>query len=170
MMRPHLLRAGQMENAPRSPRRNPHDWNSLENYVLVHEKRLAEHPLVILEASLLQYASELKPHPLYDQFVAQGLIVCRNGLHLEVHKRGQIDRTRLRRVRMYLYSYNAWFPGGHSVLRYDNQHVGHEDIYHRHQFDPHTGIETNLTYMERHQFPVMHQVLDELMALFPLHS
>ena len=156
-----------MENAPRSPRGDPHDWNSLENYVLVHEKRLAEHPLVVQETSLLQYVVQPKHHTLYDQFEVQGLIVCRNGLHLQVHKRGNMDRTPARRVRMYLYSYNAWFPGGHNVLRYDNQHVGEENLYHRHQFDPVTGEEVSLSLMQRHEFPVMHQILDELMLLFP---
>ncbi len=156
-----------MASAREPHRGDPHDWNSLENYVLVHKKRLSEHALVVQEVSSLLFLSEPAPHTRYDVFKVQGLIVCRNGICLTVSKRGDMERSHSRRVRMFLYAYNAWFPGGHNVLRYDNQHVGQENVYHRHQFDPVTGVEVGFSRMQRHQFPVMHEILDELMALFP---
>ena len=71
---------------------------------------------------------------------------------------------------MTLHSYNAWRPGGHNVLRYDNQHLGSENVYHRRFFDLNTGRQVQLTTMTRRQFPVLHQILDELMELIPPKS
>ncbi len=68
---------------------------------------------------------------------------------------------------MKIYAYNAWHPGGHNVLRYDNQHIGEDDAYHRHQFDPKTGKQIDYRTLTRIEFPVMHQILDELMDIVP---
>ena len=97
----------------------------------------------------------------------EGLIVCRNGLRLSVYKDGQIERSPPRRVRMLVYSYNANFPKGENVLRYDNMHSDEPDVYHRHVFDPDTGDQISFSTLTRAQFPVMHEVLDELMCMFP---
>ena len=111
---------------------------------------------------------QAQPNALYDRVVMEGLIVCRNGIHLSVYKEGQIDRTPSRRVRMLVYSYNAHFPGRENVLRYDNQHRNEPHVYHRHVFDPETGAQVSFQTMSRLEFPVMHQVLDELMEMFPI--
>ena len=149
---------------------DPHNWNSLRNYADLHQKRIEDHPLVTKEESTLTLEIAPQPQALYDQVVMEGQIVCRNGLHLSVHKEGQIDRTSSRRVRMLVYSYNAHFPGGNNVLRYDNQHRKEPPVYHRHVFDPETGIQVAFRTMTRIEFPVMHQVLDELMERFPIED
>ena len=69
---------------------------------------------------------------------------------------------------MRLYRYNAFLPGGHNVLRYDNGHYQKDDEYHRHEFDLATGEEISRRVITRLEFPVMHKVLDELMMLLPL--
>ena len=46
-------------------------------------------------------------------------------------------------------------------------HADEPDIYHRHVFNPATGHEVIREDLTRTQFPVMHQVLDELMQMFP---
>ena len=129
---------------------------------------LDEHPLVHQETSSLTFIAIHTPQAPYDTLVVEGLIVCRNGLRLDISKTGDMERTAPRRVRMTLYSYNAYRPGGHNVLRYDNQHRGTENVYHRHQFDVDTGELVSFTTMPREDFPVMHQVLDELIQLVPL--
>ena len=106
------------------------------------------------------------PESACDLYVVEGLVVCKNGLNLEIAKSGEIERTDARRVRINLYRYQAWFPGRHEVLRYDNQHPGEEHIYHRHPFDLQTGKEQPVSYMSRENFPVMNEILDELMNLF----
>ena len=46
-------------------------------------------------------------------------------------------------------------------------HLSEPDVYHRHVFDPDTGVETVRENLTRDQFPVFHEVLDELMRMFP---
>ena len=157
-----------MANAQAHRRGDPHDWNSIENYVYLHLLHLDEHPLVEQGVSSLRFIPIHTPQAPYDILVVEGLIVCRNGLRLEISKSGDMERTTSRRVRMALYSYNAYRPGGHNVLRYDNQHRGTENVYHRHQFDVDTGELVSFTTMPREAFPVMHQILDELVQLVPL--
>ena len=149
---------------------DPHNWNSLRNYADLHQKRIEDHPLVINEESTLTLEIEAQPQALYDQVVMEGQIVCRNGLHLRIYKEGDIDRSPSRRVRMSIYSYNAWFPHAENVLRYDNMHKEEGDVFHRHVFNPETGIQVAFRTMTRIEFPVMHQVLDELMERFPIED
>ena len=156
-----------MDNVKDGERGDPHNWNSLSNYTFLHEKHLEEHPLVLVEDSQLTFKIEPQPQALYDLIVVEGLLVLVNGIHLQVYKSGAIDRSPSQRVRMTVYSYNAHFPGGHNVLRYDNMHLSEPDVYHRHVFDPATGVETVRENLTRAQFPVMHEVLDELMRMFP---
>ena len=147
---------------------DPHDWNALENYIFLHELHIDDHPLVDEKESELTFTQLLTPEAPYDMLVVEGLIVCRNGLLLRVEKSGDLERTSAQRVRMSLYRYNAWRPGGHNVLRYDNQHLGDEDNYHRHEFDLTTGEEVDLRYLNRQEFPVMHQIFGELMKSVPI--
>lgn len=155
-----------MANTEPARKRDPHGWNSLENYAFLHDKRLSEHPLV-LPGSSIEVSVFPTPEAPYDAIVIGGLIMCSNGIYPEVQKQGDIDRTPARKVRMNLYRYNAWFPGGHNVLRYDNLHKGNDYVYHRHLFDKNTGEEIEFREMAKEEFPVMHQILDELYRLFP---
>jgi hypothetical protein len=78
------------------------------------------------------------PEAPYDTVIVEGLIVCHSGWNLEIEKTGDLERTAAERVAMRLYRYNAWEPGAHNILRYDNQHLGDEDTYHNYVFDPDT--------------------------------
>lgn len=157
-----------MADPPTDRGRDPHYWNPLENYVYLHRLHFDEHPLVDQEASDLTFIQIPTPQAPYDVIVVEGLIICRNNLQLDIKKSGDLERSAARRVRMNLYSYDAYRPGGHNVLRYDNQHRGMEHVYHRHQFDLDTGNLVDFTTMPREEFPVMHEILDELMALVHL--
>lgn len=149
-----------------SPRRDPHNWNSLENYRLLHEKHLDSHPFVQPNGWHLTFHYNYLPYSRFDAIRLDGLVVCTNGLVLEITKEGDVDRTQARRVRMFRFRYNAHFPRRHNVLRYDNMHSDEPDIYHRHVFDPDTGDQISFRTLTRAQFPVMHEVLDELMCMF----
>ena len=106
------------------------------------------------------------PDERHDVFIVEGEIECKNGLRLAVNKMGEIERDGARRVRMLRYRYEAWFPGKHQVLRYDNNHPGEQHRFHRHEFDPISGTESTQRDMRREEFPVMNEVLDELMNMF----
>ena len=150
-----------------SPGRDPHNWNSLDNYRFLHEKHLEQHPLVLPEGwSLDIEVTECLALP-HDYIKLTATVVCLNGLVLEVTKEGDVDRTQAHRVRMSRFRYNAHFPGGENVLRYDNLHADEPDVYHRHVFDPETSDQISFSTLTRAQFPVMHEVLDELMRMFP---
>lgn len=155
-----------MADTEKTRRKDPHDWNPLANYRFLHEKHLQEHPLVLPESRLNTFVVRTPEAP-YDVIVVEGLVLCSNGIHMYVYKVGDTHRSPAHRVRMNIYRYNAWFPGGHNVLRYDNMHRGNENVYHRHSFDPATGEEVEYREMAREDFPVMHQILDELFELFP---
>ena len=150
-----------------SQRGAPPNWNSLDNYRFLHEKYLGEHPLVQPVGWAFALETTKQPQAPYDLITFEGVVVCTNGLLLEITKFGDLDRTPARRVRMYRYRYNAHFPGRKNVLRYDNMHVEEPEVYHRHVFDHKTGDQTSFQTMTRSQFPVMHEVLDELMQMFP---
>ena len=152
------------------PPQDPHNWNSFENYRYLHIKQLEEHPLVRFDRSYLDFEVRQQLRAHYDLITVRGLIVCRNGFLLRIYKEGDIDRSPSRRVRMLVYSYNAWFPHRENVLRYDNMHKEERDVFHRHLFDPDTGRLISLRRMTRVEFPVMHQVLDELMERFPIED
>ena len=47
------------------------------------------------------------------------------------------------------------------LLRYHNIHERDDDYHHR-IFSPHTGKEVCYERLERHQFPTLSEVLDEL--------
>ena len=156
-----------MADTDASHRGDPHGWNSLENYVFLHEKHLYEH-LLVKEAD---FEIRLVPtdHALYDAIVVEGVVYCRNGLRIDVYKTGDYDRA-AKRVRMTWYSYNAWWPGAHNALRYDNNHRDEPHVYHRHAYDRETGEQTSYKEMGRQEFPVMHEIFDELLAMYPLTS
>ena len=149
-----------------SPRRDPHNWNSLDNYRFLHEKHLDAHPFVLPNGWDLTFHYTSLPFSQFDAIRLEGLVLCTNGLVLEMTKEGDVDRTQAYRVRMFRFRYNAHFPRGENVLRYDNMHADEPDIYHRHVFNPATGHEVIREDLTRAQFPVMHQVLDELMQMF----
>mgnify|MGYP001611148168 CR=1 FL=1 len=138
-----------------------HGWNSFDNYRSVHENRLSRHTFLDPE----------KPHTVTFNFLRVGgdlviqivgEIFCLGGIVVEVEKyletyeapSGQIF------VRGFSYRYNAYLPGKHNLLRFDNGHSF--DEYHRHEWDWATGKETERCIITRNEFPTLGEVLDEL--------
>ncbi|MCH7511221.1 MAG: hypothetical protein IIB19_02530 [Chloroflexi bacterium] len=140
-----------------------HEWNSFENYRDIHEKVLEEHPLIQSHSVVIQLFE-------FDDDVlvaVKGEIRCTNGIILEVEKYGDCElrgKSRLW-VRTFSYRYNAYIPGKHTVLRYDNGHG--VDEYHTHRYDPKAGREGPAQLISREDMPVMGEVLSELAKLFP---
>ena len=155
-----------LPDSGKSGRGDKHGWNSLENYLELHLKHLAEHPFV--EDPVKSYI-EITRIPLKEGEILclEGEIFCKYGVVLEVEKYADVVKRRGRqRVKTFLYRYNAYIPGKWNVLRYDNLHE-YEDQYHRHVFDLETGEQIGDTQMlSRQEFPVMHEILDELEEMF----
>ncbi len=150
-------------------RRQPdrHGWNSLENYRRIYEERVGEHDFI----------DKSKPFPNNFEFfeddgglfiVLRGAIYCIHNVILDISK---LFETRevgngLLQIRCILYEYNVHIAGKYNVFRYDNTHAGNLDYYHKHIFDPETGREIAVIELTREDFPLLHEVLDELNTIF----
>ena len=97
-----------------------------------------------------------------DIITQRGIVYCLRNVLLEVEKVMEVRYSGgQRRVRTISFRYAAWVRGGHPVLRYHNIHRGDRNYHHR-VFDPHTGKEIFYEPLQRYQFPVFSEVLDEL--------
>ncbi len=138
---------------------DPHNWNTWDSYQTIHEIRLAEHSFVDQETpNTLQFGNFQDSGGLS----LRGEIYCLRGVVLEVDKWFESRYFGpLRKIRGYSYRYAAWVQGGHPVLRYHNVHA-HDDYYHHRIFNPLNGEEVLYERLERYQFPVLSDVLEEL--------
>lgn len=141
------------------PRKDPHEWNSYDHYRTIHEIRLAEHPFVDHDTPNTIVFDDTEEEDVITQ---RGVVYCRRGVVLEVEKVMEVRYSNgQRRVRTMSFRYAAWVRGGNPVLRYHNIHRGDRQYHHR-VFDPVTGGEVFYEPLERYQFPIFTEVLDEL--------
>lgn len=140
-------------------RADPHDWNTWDHYLTIHQRRLADHPFI--DHSIPNTLEFLETGP-EGNLLLSGWVFCFRKVVLEVEKWYQRRYFgRLRKVRCYSYRYSAWIQGGHPVLRYHNVHRN-DDEYHHRVFNPLTGAETGYETLRRDQFPLFTEVLDEV--------
>ncbi len=141
-------------------RQDRHGWNSWDHYRTIHEIRLSEHPFVVSFQDTLVFSNEGK-----GDISLIGRVYCHKDAILEVEK--WFDTSyfgNTLRVKCYSYRYIAWLPGEHLLLKYHNIHED-EDEYHHRIYDPATGEEVYHEVLERYQFPLFTEVLDELQAM-----
>jgi hypothetical protein len=140
-----------------------HGWNTYENYKNLHVSRIESHPFVDHSRPIPPFIEHKFDDSLYITF--EGEIYCARNIILSVRKyldAEVLGNGRLR-VRCFSYGYNARIAGKHTILRYDNQ--DDSDDYHKHVFDPFSGTELARLQMTRNDFPLLHEVLDEIMTL-----
>ena len=95
----------------------------------------------------------------------RGRVFCLRGVILEVEKRLRVGYSGGQlRVRGFSYRYAAWVENLGPLLRYHNLHANTDEYHHR-VLDPHTGDEIFYEMLQRHQFPIFSEVLDELEIL-----
>lgn len=139
---------------------DPHDWNSWENYLHIHESRLAEHPFV--RESLLAWTAIGDP---VRSLSLDGTIVCTGGILVSVHK--VLDARSVHghlEVRGTRYAYNAYLPQQWNILRYDNGHADANE-FHRHEFDLATGVEHRRDVITRAEMPTLADFLTEVQEM-----
>ena len=102
-----------------------------------------------------------------DTIVQRGQVFCLDDVVVRVTKYLETNRTSrgLLRVRGFSYRYVAWVEGHHALLRYHNRHLDDDDYHHR-VFNWRTGDEVLYERLERHQFPTLAEVLDEVQAVY----
>ncbi len=95
-----------------------------------------------------------------------GSIYCFGDVIIEVQKRFDDQmKGSLFQIRGKTYRYVAWVQGHHALLRYHNTHLN-DDNYHHRVFNWRTGEEVLYEALERHQFPTLAEVLDEVHAVY----
>jgi hypothetical protein len=139
---------------------DPHGWNSLQNYLKVHERRLDD-----LRGHYVLDDTLEKTFPAPDVMEIRGRIGCKHGLFVDVRKTLEInDRDQVRTV---TYRYHAGIEGSddRAIFRYDNvhSHAGHEDEHHKHRFCPRTWQEiVPPEWVGYDGWPHLNQVIEEL--------
>lgn len=119
---------------------NPkHDWNTLENYLAVHDKFLRK----VIAESYVRGPTQYSIRKLTDQNIEISLkgLVLRSSVGTEVEfkieKTALIDISYARpRARTYDYSYHALLPKplGLNLMRYCSPHE-HRPFHHKHVYD-----------------------------------
>ena len=91
----------------------------------------------------------------------QGQVYCLRNVAVEIEKTFETqDRNGRMYIRGVIYRYVAWVQGGNLVLKYHNRHEDPNEYHHR-AYDPLNGREIGHEVLERKQFPVLSEVLDE---------
>ena len=127
-----------LRRAEISPRNDPHDWNSWDNYRNVHNRRLSEHSFVVgFSDTLVFKLSETEATLRLD-----GFIECQGSVLLEVTKEFDLryDGNGRMYVRCYRYRYIGLVPGSHVLLKYHNLH-NDPNQYVQRVYDPSGGAE-----------------------------
>lgn len=157
---------------PRSEqnRADPHGWNTIENFLLVHETRLAEHPFVDhTRPNTLKFEQYEVDGNVY--FLFSGKVFCENDVTVYVFKYYESREAGGRlQIRGFSYSYNAHIENRHNILRYDNGHEDTPEEYHRHLFDMATGNEIERRIITRYELPNFYDILTEIQELFETPS
>lgn len=144
----------------RKPERDPHGWNSYENYLAVHEKCMESFSHYFVEWDSLLFT------PLPPSGVSlTGSIYCHGGLVLHVEKTLEVNNRK--QVRGLKYRCQAQFadPPSREIFRYDNAHdyPEHPDSFHKLVFSP---ISWKPVFPPKHigidSWPTLREVLDEL--------
>lgn len=150
---------------------DPHDWNELGNYLLIHERRVQA---FVDEGFIL--SNGLEESIYRDRFghpravKISGRLECDHGLFLDVDKDLEVMvRDGRFWVRIIGCKYHAGVVGdaNRCVFRYDTSHPydDHDDEYHKHRFDYVTWEEIGIPiWIGRPNWPHLSDVLDELQA------
>ena len=140
---------------------DPHQWHTYERYRIVHDERIAEHTFI----------DQGKPDTLvFEEVENEGVILihlegdvyCQRGVTLKVEKWFEtrtIGRG-LVQIRGAIYRYIGYVRGEEWVLKYHNLHADQSEYFHRVRDLATDEIHSEI--LQRHQFPTITDILDEL--------
>ena len=146
--------------------RGRHGWNSLDDYLWQHERRL-DNFAGFVEYHTASYEVVPTKDPSLSLLRLNMEIICVGDIKLTVGKLAEVKERRIKRARTIKYSYHASSPNG-NILRYDNAHPypGHPTKHHKHVYNG-TGrqVAGSPFHMGEDGWPNMHEVIDELMKM-----
>ena len=154
---------------PSSDRANSrHDWNTIEDYMFQHERRLEDYAGFIND-----YEIGWEYHDDPPILVTLLKIWCIGKLIITIEKAAEVtigeSGKRLQRlVKTTMYAYNVSIEGAGNILRYDNNHPHrhHETGHHRHVYHP-PGIEVKGSpECLGDDWPHMHEVVEDCIKYY----
>jgi len=143
-----------------------HGWNTLEDYNLIFHNQLDSHPFIDHSQTLPDFNVFLSEEGRNIVITLDGKIYCNKNVVVEIRKTFQVTTLAndTIKIRGEYYCYNASISGERVVLRYDN--LDKLTDYHKHIFDD-DGNEVDRVSLSREQFPLIHEVIEELYRMFP---
>ncbi len=156
-----------------------HDWNTLENYLSVHQKVWKKYNLA-LATGLPFYKVQIITDQ-YWELKAEGFSLTTNSgtlLKVDIRKEIEVDDSQGRKkvARTYGYTYSCNLPSrgplnrGRNLIRYCSPHdprpdePGHHPYHHRHDF---TGIYPTIKLIKNmDEVPHVSEFLDEIIGSF----
>ncbi len=137
---------------------DPHGANTLENYSIIHHKRLED-------LSYFVIADDVGFDIIGDSVRIRGRLWCLHGLFVKVSK--DLEFVDANTVRTKNYTYHAGVAGlqDRCIFRYDNFDAkpGHADKHHCHQFDPETWEEIlPEVWVGQDRWPHLSDAIEEL--------
>jgi hypothetical protein len=151
----------------RGDRGDRHGWNSIENYLHVHDRRISD----FMAEGFVRHDGLVREWLEADTIVITGRIHCAHGLFVDVEKYLAVRKLRSGglQVKTESYSYHAGIEGTRerSLFRYDNAHVytreRHLDAHHKHRFDHRNWREiVPPQWVGQERWPHLSEVLEEL--------
>lgn len=137
-------------------RRDKHAPNTLDNYLMLHDKHLRDREYFIENNGLsVPYRDGV------DRWKIDGLLRCKGSTYLKVEKTIDVLPNGWVETIEYAYHGGVSFPENRNIFRFDNAHGVHE----QHLFDPVTGEELGLPReLTREEWPHLSECLDLLEA------
>ena len=142
-----------------------HGWNTLENYLRVHESVLKKYQSHFItpspKYSVIRYTEQYYQLTLtmLELRTAKGTSVCINiEKDIEVRPGGtkKVARTEG-------YSYQAWIKSGNNLIRYDSPHEAHNKFHHKHDY---VNSRTDIIPIKNDEWPHVSEFLDEVINNF----
>jgi hypothetical protein len=142
-----------------------HGPNSWDDYLAVHESRLADF------ADHFIIENRLSPVLTDETVVWEGELLCRDGIEIHVRKTQRLWTRRGRRwVQTTDYSYQVLRrddEGVANLVRYDNAaHHTHPDPHHRHEYDSQGGEITPVQHVGSEGWPTLGDVIEEAFEIW----
>lgn len=151
-----------------------HGWNSLQNYLNVHEKTLRQYEKYMEQPRTYRHEKLTEFH---HTLICEGIIFRTyrdTRVRVDVEKDIEIDpRVPQRaRARTYSYKYSANQPGGKKLIRYCSPHedweeegsAAHHKHHHRHDFTKNPKGE--ITLLGNDGWPHVGEFLEEVLSSF----
>ncbi len=146
-----------------------HDWNTLENYLSVHDRVLRQYSKHMVTVKTYIHR---KLTPFFLILRAENIVIRTtkgNSIRVDIRKNVEIDPSNKKRprARTYDYTYSASIPGGSKLFRYCSPHgdvksnlPDHHKFHHKHVYD---GDRETIERIDDDKWPHVNEFLQEVL-------